>query len=186
MIYGVDSAFPNPRPNVLLELGWEFACGYIGGNALNVWTPGDWQRHRDARLQLMAIWVAPYGVPSRQEGVDAGNEALDAMEALGMTSVLCLDIENGALPIDYLSGFRDSVRAGEVALCVYGSKSTVEVAAQTADSIWLANWIQSGLPLRPAPPDFDMCQYATGPLFNYNMARDDFGFTGFSAGPISG
>jgi len=179
VIYGVDSAYPSTDPAALRGLGWGFACGYIGGRALHVWTAADWAAHAAAGLKLGPIWVAPTGAPPEQVGVDQGNAALVAMQNLKLAGMVFLDVENGATPRDYTRGFLDACHAGACAVTLYGSQTTILGIGDllgAGDAWWLADWVQSGVPLRQAPSDWSMWQYSTGPQFDYNVAVDDFPF----------
>jgi len=183
MIWGVDSATPSPNPAGLVALGYEFACGYLGpvGGTPHVWTANEWKRHRDAGLKLGPIWVAPYGAPGRQAGLDHGNAALTVMQLLHMSGFLFLDVENGAAPRDYAAGFVDAVHAGSCAVGLYGSRTTIlgigDLLGQ-GDAWWLADWLPDPGPA--APPDWSMWQcssvWISGTRYDLNVARDDFPF----------
>jgi len=174
MQYGVDSAYPSSNPASLVALGYAFALGYLpGGNEENAWTLEQWKAHADAGLKLGPIAVAPFGTPTEQEGVDHGNRVLVAMQNFKLSGMVLHDVENGASPRDYAKGFVDALHAGSCAAWLYGSRTTILSIGDLYDGWWLADWIQSGLPLRQAPPDWSILQYATGPQFDYNVARDD-------------
>ncbi len=175
MLWGVDSAYPHGWPQALADAGFSFACGYIGGQAEHVWTGDDWRGHAAAGLGLVPIWVAPSGEPSRDDGVTAGNGALAAMQDLGLSGQLVLDIEDGAVPVDYAAGFIAACYAGQASVAVYGSSRTLRELDGFA-AWWLAAWVAPSAPLGPALPDWSMWQYATGPRFDYDVARDDFMF----------
>ncbi len=179
MLYGVDSAYAG-NPNTLVTLGYHFAAGYVGGRALNVWSVDDWRSHAAAGLDLLPIWVAPTGAPSRNAGVTEGNHALEAMQAVPLSGVIALDVENGAQPVDYTQGFVSACHAGELSVVLYGSRTSLESCGGSVDGWWLAQWVSSGRALDRAPLDFSMWQYATGPVFDYDVAVDDFRFATFS------
>lgn len=177
MKYGLDSAYPSADPTHLKRMGWEFVCGYLGpeGGTPHIWTPAEWAAQRDAGLQLAPIWVAPYGTPSYDQGVAHGNSAIATLQALGMSGWVMLDVENGAVDPDFIKGFASACHAGSCSVALYGSATTL-LQAPDIDAWWLADWIQSGVPLHRPPLDWSMWQYATGPQFDYNVARDDFAF----------
>jgi hypothetical protein len=185
VIYGLDSAYPSRDPRGLVDMGYGFVCGYFGGRALNVWTRNDWQAHAAAGLKLGPIWVSPSGNPPRDQGVDQGNTALLALQMVGLSGLAILDIENGATPREYTIGFVEACHAGSCAVGMYGSRTTINAIGDVlgeGDVWWLAEWVQSGTRLWTAPPDWSMWQFATGPQFDYNVARDDFPFASFDAG----
>jgi hypothetical protein len=181
MLYGVDSAYPSSNPWQLVNLGWQFVCGYLGpvGGTPHIWTHTEWKRHADVGLKLAPIWVAPYGTPSEQEGVDSGNAALSKMHELGLSNIIVLDVENGASDPEFITGFCNAVHNGDCSVALYGSESTL-LNAPGVDAWWLASWVQSGVPLHQAPIDWSMWQYATGPQFDYNVAVDTFTFAGLA------
>lgn len=180
MLYGVDSANPSTDPASLKGLGWSFACGYIGGRALHTWTADDWRRHDAAGLKLGPIWVSPTGQPSYDRGVDEGNKALVAMQSSRLSGNVLLDVENGAQPEAYINGFVAACHAGQCSVGLYGSRATLAGTTTGVDFWWLAEWVQSGSRLAPAPLDWSIWQYGTGPQFDYNVAIDDFPFAGFT------
>lgn len=185
MQFGLDSAWPSSTPTDLKALGYDFAMGYLGGRAEHVWTPDDWRRHQLVGLQLGPIWVSPSSAGTYGAGVTDGNKALDAMHANGLTGIFFLDIENGIVQTEYTSGVCDAAHAGSCSVGVYGSTPTIRGMVAEAgtwfwDKTWLANWVQSGLRLAPAMPDWDMLQYATGPQFDYDLAVDDMFFASLS------
>lgn len=176
MIYGVDAAYPGD-PAKLAALNWQFVCGYLGGgNETRAWTSNEWRAFAQAGFKLGPIAVAPFGEPSNQVGVDHGNRALVAMQALHLSGMVLHDVENGATPRDYAKGFVDSCHAGSCAVTLYGSRTTILAIGDLYDSWWLAEWVQSGTKLGKAPLDWSMWQYATGPNYDYNVAVDDFKF----------
>jgi Domain of unknown function (DUF1906) len=182
MIWGVDSAYPGD-PVALAALGYGFACGYLGpiGGTPHVWTAADWQRHAAAGLKLGPIWVAPYGQPSEQEGVDHGNRALSAMQANHLSGMVLLDVENGATPRAYIKGFIAACHAGSCAVGLYGSQTTIVTTGDLPDAWWLAAW----LPLAGmAPPDWSMWQCGSvvirGVTFDLDVAVDDFPFATYN------
>jgi len=179
MYFGLDSAYPSPNPNGLIAMGYNFVCGYLEADdnqrTPHVWTPEEWQAQANADLMLVPISVAPYGIPTYAQGVSAGNKALEFMQRSKLSGMFVLDVENGAVPTDYTHGVVDAAHAGSCSVGVYGSIPTILGMSQQAgawfwDYTWLANWVQSGLRLSLAMPDWDMWQYATGPQFDYNVA----------------
>ncbi len=182
MKYGLDSAYPPSDPGRIRALGWQFVAGYLGpiDGTPHVWTADEWRAAADAHLELLPIWVAPYGDPSNQDGVDAGNAALQAMQDIGLSGMLALDVENGAQPHDFVLGFTSAVHAGSCSVVLYGSGATL-VDAHDVDDWWLADWVQSGPALRRAPLDWAIWQYATGPQYDYDVAVNDFVFAQLAA-----
>lgn len=180
MLWGVDSAYPSPNPSDLVAFGYSFACGYVGGRALHVWTADDWRTHAAAGLRLVPIWVSPTGTSSYDQGIQDGNGCLVAMQSVGLSGMCVADVESGAMPRDWYRGFTDALHAGQCASGLYGSSPTIQALGDLSDTWWLASWVASGQPLRPALPDWSMWQYATGPTFDYNVAVHDFTFAGIA------
>lgn len=185
MIFGLDSSTPSANPNGLIALGYNFVCGYLpampGQATPHVWTPDEWKRQHDATMLLMPIFVAPYGIPSYQQGVDAGNFALQQMQNYKLSDIFCLDVENGYIASDYIKGVCDAAHAGSCMVNLYGSASTIqgvskELGAWVWDKTWLCNPVQSGNKVGPAMPDWDMWQYAFGPQYDYDVATDTMEF----------
>lgn len=177
MKLGVDSAYASTNPARLTELGWQFACGYIGGTALHVWSAEDWRNQKYAGLELLPIWVAPLHTAGYDAGDYDGNQALVKLQELGLAGIVILDVEAGACGPAYADGFRASILAGSCKLGVYGSSGGLtKVGTVSGDLVWLAMWPTAAQPIGAAPPDFDIWQYESGPEFDYNVARDDFPF----------
>jgi hypothetical protein len=173
MIYGFDSAYA-PDDATLADMvgnGWGFYAGYIGGNALHVWSHADWARVRNAGLKLIPIWVAPYGTPSYARGVADGNGCLVAMQVLGFSGTMLLDVENGATPSDYIRGFVDAMHAGSAGVALYGSWPTINACEQFVDHAFVADW--SG---QIPPGSWEGWQYATGPTVDFDVVVDSYPF----------
>lgn len=185
MFFGLDSAFPSNNPGGLVAIGYNFVCGYLEADdnqrTPHIWTYDEWASQADAGLFLAPIFVAPFGVPTYEQGINAGNKALNQMQRMNLSGIFILDIENGDIATDYTKGVVDSAHNGKCQVGVYGSYPTILSMSQQAgawfwDKTWLANWVQSGVSLHKAMPDWDMWQYATGPQFDYNVAVNDFPF----------
>lgn len=170
-------------------MGYDFVAGYLEADnsqrTPHVWTADEWAGMANADLLLVPIFVAPYGVPTYQQGVDAGNKAVDRMQRLGLSGCFVLDVENGATPTDYTQGVVDAAHAGSASVCVYGSAPSIlgmsgQAGSWFWDKTWLANWVQSGMRLPLAMPDWDMWQYATGPNFDYNVATVNYPFASWN------
>lgn len=185
MYFGLDSAYPSQNPGGLIALGYNFVCGYLGADdnqrTPHIWTPEEWEAQANADLLLVPIFVAPYGTPTYDQGVTAGDKALSLMQASKLSGIFILDVENGATPTEYTKGVVNAAHAGSCAVGVYGSIPTILGMSQEAgawfwDKTWLANWVQSGVGLHKAMPDWDMWQYATGPQYDYNVAATTMQF----------
>lgn len=178
MLWGIDAATPPTNPRALVADGWAFAMGYVGGRAAHVWSAADFAECAAAGLSVGAVWVAPTTDTGYDAGVLAGNELLAAMQAHGLTSWVWLDVEDGAVMPKYAAGLVSSVHAGQCQVGIYGSRATIEGMGNLFDTWWLASWVTPGAVLVPAPPDFTIWQFATGPQFDYNVAVDNCPFTG--------
>lgn len=180
MQWGLDAAYlpTSSGPERFYAQGWRFFGGYIGGRAEHVWPASDWQRVAKAGFGLLPIWVAPSTDSSRDQGVDEGNAALAAMQSIGLSGLVMLDIENGADLTTYTSGFVDAVHAGSCRVGIYGTQPTIETVGQNVktDAWWLAFWPGSPMPLKPAPSDWSLWQWAAGESLDFNIAWDGFEF----------
>lgn len=182
MKWGVDGASEptEPEMDALLYSGISWVAGYIGGRALNVWSPEVWRVLHEDGMELLPIWVAPLSAddPGREQGIQEGNEALVTMQSLGLTGLVVLDVENGLEPYEYALGFRDAVNNGECALVVYGTNSTLWALRTALNFAWLANWSNPRPEDQPYPAD--LWQYGTGSRWDYSIADNGFAFAGLS------
>lgn len=176
MRWGLDSAYPPSwsRAQAWFNDGWSFFGGYIGGDALNVWTNADWARVTAAGFQPLPIWVGPTALgPGRDMGVADGNAALTRLQELNLSTV-ALDLENSLAPIEYARGFADAINAGSARAILYGAPRTLlELVGQGFAHWWLASWPTKGQRVTAAPPDWSLWQYATGPEADFNCCVDD-------------
>ncbi len=159
-------------------MGWRWVAGYVGGRALNVWKPAEWQRARTQGFDLLPIWVAPGADDAgREVGTLEGQECVDALQARGLSGIVVLDVEDGLSPEKYAMGFVDAVHAGSCEVVLYGTGQTLNGLVQVGfDFWWLAQWPLSGQPVYVVPPDWTLWQFGTGPAADYNVAQDDFPF----------
>jgi hypothetical protein len=179
MLWGVDSAVPHPEPGGLVALGYSFACGYVGGRAANTWAADDWARHVEAGLLILPIWVSPAGVPSYKDGRADGARAIAAMSLVFLKDVIALDVEDGAIVPEYIRGFVRECHVHYLSVVLYGTAATLRANSfpkDQVDSWWLADWVTPGADLPVASADWSMWQYAQGPRFDRDVARDDFSF----------
>lgn len=184
MLWGLDAAFAPSSLGIAraqFDLGYRFYCGYVGGHAYNAWTPAEWQRVAAAGFQLLPIWVAPLSFDTgRQHGVDDGNACLTALQALGLSGQVCLDVEDGLQPVEYMDGFHDALVAGTCELTLYGSAVTLEAASGLSDHWWLAYWLPGPSGLQPAQPDFELWQFSGTGSVDLDVCRDSFPFAELS------
>lgn len=185
MQWGVDSSSAPADPKALVGQGFSFAMGYLpalpGQATPHVWTADEWKACNDAGLKLGPIAVAPYGTPTYQQGVDAGNFALASMQDLKLSGIFVLDIENGYVATDYALGVVAAAHAGQCSVALYGAQPTIYGMAQQAgswfwDRTWLCLPFQNGQRVIRAFPDFDMWQFGWTGQFDYDVAVNDFPF----------
>jgi len=123
MIHVFDSAVCPPA-DALATLRDQYVLaggGYVVGAAQHVWTRSEWARLQAARISPLPIWVAPFESRFHEMGAIAGNAALAAMQAFGLTDLVVLDLEAGyEVREDYVVGFYDAVARGSCGLALYG------------------------------------------------------------------
>src|SRR6266702_673958 len=101
-------------------MGWRWVAGYVGGRALNVWKPAEWQRARTQGFDLLPIWVAPGADDAgREVGTLEGQECVDALQARGLSGIVVLDVEDGLAPGKDAMVCVDAVDAGGGEFGVY-------------------------------------------------------------------
>lgn len=118
--------------------GCTIVAGYIGGSeALNVWTPAEWQRFET--LYQVPIWVPDTsGDPTAQ-----ASAAVAAAKTLGWAPfynnrrLIVFDLELAEVPAWYASVAAEVASQGFQA-AAYGSLSTV--LANKAAVVWSADW----------------------------------------------
>jgi hypothetical protein len=178
MKWGLDAAYPPSQSQALRyrRLGYDWFAGYIGGRALNTWTLEEWRNVSAAGFDILPIWVAPLeNHAAHSRGVDDGNAAVAKLQELGMSDLVCLDIENGLTPIEYAQGFIDAAHAGLVDVVIYGLGDTLD-AIMGADAWWLCRWITSPMGLHEAPPDWTYWQFSSGASLDFSVAVDSARF----------
>ena len=184
VIYGLDSSTPPTlaQATKFFDLGYRFWGLYVDGNTPHKWTVPEIELVTSVGFQIVPITVALLtNNLSYQDGVDAGNSMLAAMQARGISGLGVLDVENGLEPVDFVHGFGDAMHAGQTSSMLYGLGNTlVSCAAPSVDLYWLARWMSflNGVP--PAPPDWDVWQVEDGTPCDFNAARSDFPFATFT------
>lgn len=178
MRWGLDAAYC-PDADLLFRQkadGWDFYCGYIGGHAANVWSPGEWQRVASLGFLLLPIYVAPLrDDPGHEQGVNDGNNAVMLMQALGFSGTVALDVESGRTPREYSTGFIEACTAGDLGVVLYGTPETIRgIGDLPWLQWWVAWWPAPGLRYQAAPPDWAMWQVADGPECDYDVAVEGF------------
>lgn len=183
-LWGLDAATP-PSAAELARLksdGWSFFGGYVGGHAARVWTKAEFGRVAAAGMKINAFWVAPLsGDPGYDAGTADGNACLVAMQNRNLYGWVQADVESGLTPREWFRGFVDALHAGSCRVGLYGLRSTIEKLGDLADSWYLAFYPQPMLSeAQQQIIDWDQWQFSDGPAYDYNVARDDFEFTGFT------
>jgi hypothetical protein len=128
-----DAAYPPSAP----PAGADGVCGYIGGDALNVWSTADWESQR-ARYRL------PIFVRANPPGPGAATDvavALKALRALGAPqgTLVAWDMETAA-DASYIRQVGSLISAGGYKLIVYGSQSSVRSNDNPSGLYWGADW----------------------------------------------
>lgn len=180
MLWGLDSSAPPSLRELamIVDRGYRFYCGYVGGDTPYVWTYDDIKSVTTAGLSFNPIWVAPLGSPNEAQGDRDGADCVAALKQRLLGEAVTLDVENGAVPRDYVVAFVSQLNAVGCTVCLYGSNPTLISLGQPeiVDSVWLAYWA-AFVPVPPrAPYDWDMWQFAAGGQADLNVARDDFRF----------
>ena len=118
--------------------GCTIVAGYIGGSeALNVWTPAEWQRFE--HLYQVPIWVPDTSGDPTAEARDAcaASKALGWAPFVSSRRLLVFDLEMAEMPAWYASAAAEVAAQGYQA-AAYGSLSTV--LANKAAVVWSADW----------------------------------------------
>jgi hypothetical protein len=138
VIVTLHKQFDAAYPPTSAPPGCTVAAGYIGGSeAVNVWTPAEWQRFQ--ALYQVPIWVPDTNADPRTEA----NDACAASKALGWaphhadTRLIVFDLELAEVPAWYASLAAEVAAQGFQAVA-YGSLSTV--LANKAAVVWSADW----------------------------------------------
>lgn len=168
MNLGVDCSVPptSVECDQLIEQHVTVLAGYIGGDTPHVWTPLDWQISRARGFKLIPVWVAPFAAYSHSDGADAGNRALQQMQAAGLQSICCLDVESGyRVSHEYVQGFSDALEAGSCDMMLYGIANQIDGLSGTRLCTWLA------LPTIPADflPDAAGMQVRFGERYDWSL-----------------
>jgi hypothetical protein len=138
VIVTLHKQFDAAYPPASAPPGCTIVAGYIGGSeALNVWTPAEWQRFET--LYQVPIWVPDTsGDPKTQ-----ASEACAAAKTLGWgpylsyRRLIVFDLELAEVPAWYASVAAEVAAQGYQA-AAYGSLSTV--LANKAAVVWSADW----------------------------------------------
>jgi hypothetical protein len=178
--WGLDASIPPTGDQAWLYFadGYSFFCGYVGGRTPHVWTREDWRILAAAGFDLLPIWVAPLADDAgHHQGVEDGNRCLLALQAVGLTGVVALDVENGLKPREYASGFAAAIRAGDCAPVLYGTQRTIEGIGDLPWSAWwLAYWPVQRSGYTTSAPDWSMWQFKVADTVDMDVAVDDFPF----------
>jgi len=153
--------------------------GYLGGAAQHVWTFSEWRRLQQAGLRPLPIWVAPFESMFHEMGAIAGNAALSAMQQVGLTSIVVLDIEAGYdIREDYVRGFENSVVAGAAELVLYGTPDDLRRMAETINPLF--SWVAApGATWTFLPLGAAAWQYAFHQTYDLSVADDDIPTAGW-------
>lgn len=180
MKWGLDAAFC-PSTGELWAAkfdGYTWVAGYVGGDAVNIWTAENWRDADGLGFQLLPIWVAPPGADrGYTRGTEDGNACLVALQNVGLIDVVCLDVEDGAVPREYARGFIDACANGSCSVVLYGGAATIKgIGDLPFEAWWLSFWSTPGQS-RPGPVvDWTYWQFGDGPQTDYNVCRDDAPF----------
>jgi len=178
MRFGVDASTPDVTDLPVFDEG-TIVAGYIGGRALRVWLPHEWDAVRQAGLRPLAIYVAPNSVSGHESGANYGNDALRCMGAAGLTSTVVLDVELNPVPdVDWLDGFIDACAAGDLGVVLYCNQFTRPYVWRDGfEGLWLASY-------GPRAPIFGErllgWQYLEGPLWDWSVWDDEAPTSGWA------
>lgn len=160
LILGYDAAFPPQQtyPNS------QFAFGYIGGNALHVYTAADWATIA-SEIQF-PIWVGQ----NRSNGLTDGMAAVAAMKSLGFSAnppsgnrrYCVLDMETEINP-KYVDDFGTEMWQAGFGTLVYGSLDFV-TRNPVKEGYFVADY--TGKPHIPVGAGIVACQYANNLSFD--------------------
>ncbi len=180
MIFGLDSSTPPSaqRAPALAAKGYSFYCVYIGGNTPYIWRRDQIQWLAGQGFSILPIWVAPYGTSDAMTGASDGADCLLALQARALSGTVALDVENGAVPRDYVLAFVAQLNNAGYKVCLYGSTTTLTALGKPdiVDLTWLSYWPSFRSTVPSAPYDWDCWQFTDGAEADLNVARDDFPF----------
>jgi hypothetical protein len=167
-----DAAYPPEAP----PAGADGVCGYIGGDALNVWSSTDWERQR-ARYRLPIFVRANPPGPGAEADVAA---ALKELRALGAPqgTLVAWDME-ASVDASYIRQVESLVNAGGYRLIVYGSQSSVHGNANPNGLYWGADW--TGKP--HIASGNVMTQWVSYSNYDLSEAQDNLAFWDTHASP---
>jgi hypothetical protein len=134
----LSKQFDAAYPPTSAPPGCTVVAGYIGGSeALNVWTPAEWQRFR--HLYQVPIWVPDTSGDPKAEAraACAASKALGWGPYLSSRRLLVFDLEMAEVPAWYAAAAAEVAAQGYIA-AAYGSLSTV--LANKAAVVWSADW----------------------------------------------
>lgn len=167
-----DAAYPPEAP----PAGADGVCGYIGGDALNVWSSTDWE-HQRARYRLPIFVRANPPGPGAEADVAA---ALKELRALGAPqgTLVAWDME-ASVDAGYIRQVESLVNAGGYRLIVYGSQSSVHGNANPNGLYWGADW--TGKP--HIASGNVMTQWVSYSNYDLSEAQDNLAFWDTHASP---
>jgi hypothetical protein len=131
-----DAAYPPEAP----PAGADGVCGYIGGDALNIWSKADWESQR-ARYRLPIFVRANPPGPGAAADVAAAVKELRALGAPEGTLV-AWDLE-AAADASYIRQVSSLLDDSGYRLIVYGSQSSVRSNDNPNGLYWGADWTGS-------------------------------------------
>jgi hypothetical protein len=178
VLEGFDAAYP-PAP--ALVAGKAFAGFYVGGAALNVWTPAEVKSlHAMGIIRGMPIVVAPLGW-QWAGGIEGTLRVLvDEALAWGIKAgmPLCVDIEQsladkiGAQMNDVAKAWAKVTYDARLDDWVYGSVGT---CSSFSGGHWVAQW-------GPEPANWDIWQYQGGNVIDLDRAKQNVVFMNTNLG----
>jgi hypothetical protein len=160
-----DAAYPPGTP----PSGADGVCGYIGGDALNVWSLADWESQQVSYRLPIFVRTDPQNADAQ---ADVGS-ALDGLRAIGAPegTLVAWDLETTA-DADYIGQVSALLGNANYKLIVYGSQSVVLGNNNPDDLYWGADW--TGVP-HIAPGDA-MTQWVTGETYDQSLALSTLPF----------
>lgn len=180
MLWGLDSSTPPAagRAVDLKTFGYDFYGLYVHGNTPYIWNRADINVVAKVGFKILPISVAPLGMPDAYKGSLDGANCLLNLKARGLGNTVCLDIENGAVPREYVLAFVAQLNNAGYKVCLYGTTNTLVALGKPdlVDLTWLAYWPVFSSIVHSAPYDWDMWQFVDGTEADQNVCRDDFPF----------
>lgn len=160
-----DAAYPPSAP----PAGADGVCGYIGGDAVNVWSLADWES-QPARYRL------PIFVRSNPPGPGAAADVSTAVRKLHTIgaprgTLVAWDMETG-VDASYISQVHGLIDQAGYRLIVYGSQSYVRSNRNPSGLYWGADW--TGHPHITAGDV--MTQWVSHASYDLSEAQDNLAF----------